>query len=89
MTGNPSPEPNSTRSREFDLFGGVRRRVLVSIAAPVGWLCFVLLYLAFWAHYFDLFQSIVVIIVSLLILVTIVVGAWVSFGMRFVNRWVH
>jgi hypothetical protein len=87
MSGNSSPETHWPRSPASDLIGSVRRRILVSIAASVGWICFTLLYVAFWAHGFSIFQSIVVVIVSLLILSAILAGAWVSFGMRFAERW--
>jgi hypothetical protein len=70
-----------------DLLGGLRRRVLVSLAATASWLSLTLLYVAFWAHGFSLFQSIVVIVVSLIILAAVVMGAWVSFGLRYVGRW--
>ncbi|HEY1198608.1 MAG TPA: hypothetical protein VGG32_07775 [Thermoplasmata archaeon] len=87
MAANPLSGTSSVRYREYDLFGSIRRRVLVSIAATVGWLCLVLLYLAFWAGGFTLLQSIVVVVVSLLILAALLLGAWVSFGLRFVGRW--
>lgn len=89
MAENPSPQAASEPSRRFDLIDGARQRVLVSIAASVGWVCFALLYAAFWAHYFTLFQNIVVIVVSLLVLGAVVVGAWLSFGMRFASSWSH
>ncbi len=87
MSANPFSGATSVRSREFDLFGSIRRRILVSIGATAGWLCLVLLYLAFWATGFSLFQSIVVVVVSLLVLAAVLLGAWISFGLRFVGRW--
>jgi hypothetical protein len=87
MAATPFSGTTSVRSREFDFFGSIRRRVLVSIAASVGWLCLVLLYLAFWATGFSLFQSIVVVVVSLLVLAAVLLGAWISFGMQFMGRW--
>jgi len=85
MTTNPFSGTHSVHSREFDLLGSVRRRVLVSIAASVGWLSLTLLYLAFWAQRFNLFQDIVVVVVSLIVLAGTLLGLWVSFGMRFVT----
>jgi hypothetical protein len=87
MTANSVTGPTSTHSQGFDVFGGLRRRILASIAATVGWLCLTLLYVAFWAHGFSLFQSIVVVVVSLLVLAAFLMGAWVSYGMRFAGRW--
>ena len=89
MTAATSPETTPARSHEYDLIEGVRRRVLVSIAGGVGWVCFTLLYVAFWAHAFSIFQSVIVVIVSLLILGGILAGSWVSFGMRLAGRWTH
>ncbi|MGP8159096.1 MAG: hypothetical protein ACLPWO_05785 [Thermoplasmata archaeon] len=86
MNANPFSDPTSVRSREFDLFGSIRRRILVSIGATAGWLCLVLLYLAFRATGFSIFQSIVVVVVSLLVLAAVLLGAWISFGLRFVGR---
>jgi len=87
MAAHPFSATTSTRSPEFDFFGSIRRRVLASVAATAGWLCLVLLYLAFWAAGFSLFQSIVVVVVSLLVLAAVLLGAWISFGLRFVGRW--
>jgi len=87
MAAHPFSGTNSAHPREFDLFGSVRRRVLFSIAATVGWLCLILLYLAFWTGGFTLFQDIVVVVVSLLVLAACLLGAWVSFGLRFMGRW--
>ncbi len=87
MTTNPFPSSTSVHNRASDLFGSLRRRIVASLAVVVGWISFTLLYVAFWAHGFSLFQSIVVILVSLLVLLASLVGAWVSFGLRFVDRW--
>ncbi|MCI4352658.1 MAG: hypothetical protein L3K14_04640 [Thermoplasmata archaeon] len=87
MTANPCPGTNSFRSGEVDFFDIIRRRVLASLAATAGGLSLILLYIAFWAQRFSLFQSIVVVAVSLLVLAAFLLGAWVSFGLRFVGRW--
>lgn len=87
MTAFPSSDTSSTHSRRLGLIGTVRRGILLSIAASVSWISLVLLYVAFWAHGFTLFQSIVVVVVSLLVLGASLVGAWLSFGMRFADEW--
>jgi hypothetical protein len=87
MSTNPFPGTTSLRSPEFDLFGSLRRRVLASVGAIVGWLSLTLLFVAFWAHGFSLFQSVIVVVVSLMVLAAFLVGAWVSFGLRFVGGW--
>jgi hypothetical protein len=63
----------------------LRTAVLASIVAAVGWISFTLLYVAFWAHGFSLFQSIVVIVVSLLVLAGAMGVTWVTLGIR----WSH
>ena len=72
-----------------DRLGALRRRLLLSIGACAAWVSLTLLYVAFWAHGFSLFQSIVVVLVSLVILFGVLVGAWVSYGLRSARRWIH
>ncbi|HTW39342.1 MAG TPA: hypothetical protein VMF04_00545 [Thermoplasmata archaeon] len=78
---------DSWRRHHRGPWAGLRRAFLATIAGGVGWVCFTLLYVAFWAHGFSLFQSIVVIIVSLLVLGALITGAWASFGMSWATRW--
>ncbi len=66
---------------------GWRRRILASILGPIAWLIFTLLYVGFWAHGFSLFQDIIVVIVSLLVLCGVFAGLWVVWGARRVGRW--
>jgi hypothetical protein len=89
MSLDSFPTSPSMHARDYDFIGGLRRRILVSIAATVGWLSATLLYLAFWATHYNLFQNIVVVIVSLLVLTGILLGAWVSYGLRFARRWME
>jgi uncharacterized RDD family membrane protein YckC len=87
MTATPYSGKTSVGSQGYNLFGSIRRRVLASIAATAGWLSLVLLFLAFWASRFTLVQNIVLIVVSLIVLSAVLLGAWVSFGLRFMSRW--
>lgn len=87
MTASPFPSSTSDRYRSFDLLASLRWRVVASIVVGVGWISFSLLYVAFWAHGFSFFQNVVVIFVSLLILLAGLLGAWVWFGLKFVDRW--
>ncbi len=70
-----------------NLFGRIRRRILASIAAATAWVSFTLLYVAFWATHFSLFQDIVIVFVSLLILTAVLLGSWVSIGIGFFHDW--
>ena len=88
MTDSPFPGTSSFRHAEHRVFGGLRQRILVSIAATTGWISLLLIFLAFWATRFTLFQDIVVVVVSLLVLTAVLLGAWISFGLRWVDRWV-
>ena len=65
------------------MMAGMRTRVAISIFADVGWLSFVLLYAAFWSSGYTLFQSIVIVLVSVLVLGGIMGAMWASWGMRF------
>jgi hypothetical protein len=54
---------------------------------PSAWLSATLLFVAFWAHGFSLFQSIVVILVSIILLIGVMAAIWVSFGFRQARAW--
>ena len=56
--------------------------LVASILGPVAWLSFTLLYVGFWAQGFTLFQSVIVILVSAIILAGVMGALWVSWGMR-------
>jgi hypothetical protein len=58
-------------------------RVAGSILLGAGWLSFVLLYAAFWVDGYSLFQSIVIVLVSMLVLAGVLGAMWASWGMRF------
>ncbi|HTT25337.1 MAG TPA: hypothetical protein VMH90_00040 [Thermoplasmata archaeon] len=53
-----------------------RWRITASILGPVAWLCFTLVYVGFWAQGFSLFQSIVVVLVSALVLAGLMGALW-------------
>jgi hypothetical protein len=64
----------------------LRRAVVGSIIAAVSWISFTLLYVAFGAHGFSLFQSLVVVFVSLVVLFGALAAVWISFGLRWAHR---
>lgn len=66
---------------------GLRWRLRVSILGPVAWLSFTLLYVGFWATGFTLFQSIVVILVSVIILGGVMGAVWTSWGPQYRHAW--
>ncbi len=59
----------------------MRWSVLLSILGPVAWLSFTLLYVGFWAQGFSTFQSVIVILVSLILLAGVMGGTWTVWGM--------
>lgn len=68
----------------------MRWRVSVTIILLTGWLVFILLYAAFWAAPFSLFQNIVIFFASLIVVFGGVAAVWASWGMRFADRgWEH
>lgn len=78
---NPAVFPRRHRA---ELPGAAR--LMASILVPVTWLSFTLLYVGFWAQGFSLFQSVIVILVSLLVLGGVMGAIWTSYGMRY-SRW--
>ncbi len=79
----------SVHSAFHHSIGGLRWRIVLSILGPVAWVSFTLLYIAFWAHNFSLFQSVIVVLVSLLVLFGVTLAAWVSYAFRAARRWIE
>jgi hypothetical protein len=57
--------------------------IVVSFLAVVVWLVFILLFALYWSTGFNLFQDVIVTIVSLLVMGLLVGLVWVVWGMRF------
>ncbi len=77
--GKPIPSPEMVR--------GWTWRILVSILVPIAWLVFTLLYVGFWASGFSLFQDIIVVLVSLLVLIGVMASTWAAWGVRRFRNW--
>jgi hypothetical protein len=71
----------TAHSREHELPS--RARIVASILGPVAWLSFTLLYVGFWATGYTLFQSVIVILVSAIVLAGLMGALWASWGMRY------
>lgn len=67
----------------------VRRRIIATIGILAGGLATFVLYLAFVASRFAWYQNLAVGLTILIVAPAIVVGLWVSWGLRTVDRWVH
>jgi len=79
---NAVTDSSSLRQRSDENYLPSRARVVASILGPVAWLSFTLLYVGFWAKGFSLFQSVIVILVSAIILAGLMGALWASWGMR-------
>ncbi len=61
--------------------------IIVSILAGSLWLAGILVYWAFWASGFNLFQNVVVVVASLLVTGAIIGAAFVSIGLLEFPKW--
>jgi hypothetical protein len=84
MADAVTSHPPLTRHPRVDDFP-LRARVMASIIGPVAWLSFTLLYVGFWAKGFTLFQSVIVILVSVTILGGLMGALWASLGFGYRN----
>lgn len=66
---------------------GLRWRMTISLIVPIVWLCVTLLWVGFWATGFTLFQSIIVILVSALIMGGVLGSVWMAWGPRYRHAW--
>lgn len=66
---------------------GLAPRVVVSILVFFGLLIFAIIYVAFFAPSFSLFQQIAVILVALLVSVAILGAMWTSWGIKYGKEW--
>ena len=56
--------------------------IVVTIVAGICWAIFMLLYVLFWSSDFDLFQNIVIILLSLVVVGGFIVLMWVVWAFR-------
>ncbi len=66
---------------------GLRWRMTVSLIVPIAWLCVTLLYVGFWASGFTLFQSIILILVSALVMGGVMGSIWMAWGPKYRHAW--
>ena len=66
---------------------GLAPRVVVSIIVFFGLLIFAIIYVAFFASSFSLFQQIAIILVALLVATAILGGMWSSWGIKYGREW--
>jgi hypothetical protein len=73
-------------SRAVPFFRGLRNRLIATVALLVGGLCWVVVYLAFLAVHFPLYENLAVVLVSFLSVPTILVVMWISWGLSVGRR---
>lgn len=66
---------------------GLASRVVVSIIVFFGLLIFSIIYVAFFASTFGLFQKIAVILVAILVAIAILGAMWASWGIKYDREW--
>ena len=87
MSGASEPKEVESPTGWENAPKGLRWRMTFSILVPIGWLCVTLLYVGFWASGFTLFQSIIVILVSTLIMGGAMGAIWMAWGPRYRHAW--
>ncbi len=66
---------------------GLASRVAVSVIVFFGLMIFAIIYAAFLAQSFDLFQKVAIIIVAILVAVAILGAMWASWGIKYGRKW--
>lgn len=66
---------------------GLAPRVIVSIIVLFGFLIFSIIYVAFFAASYGLFQKIAVIVVAILVAIAILGAMWSSWGIKYGKEW--
>jgi len=61
--------------------------IILTMVAVIAWLVFILFYALFWSGNYNLFQNIVVTVVTLGITGVVIALGWVIWGFRHVRRW--
>ena len=61
---------------------GMRWRVSLSIIICIGWFVFLILWLAFYASDYNVYQNIAIVLSSLLIVGAVMGASWASWGMK-------
>jgi len=68
---------------------GIRNRIVATLAVAVGGVVGLLYYAAFWATHFAWYQSLAIILSTLLVVPTIIIGMWVVWGLGVHRRYWH
>jgi membrane protease YdiL (CAAX protease family) len=70
---------------------GLASRVAVSIIVGISWLVFLVIFFAFYADRFSVYQNLAIFIASVLVVGAIMIPMWVYWGIkvgpRYAERW--
>jgi heme/copper-type cytochrome/quinol oxidase subunit 4 len=66
---------------------GLAPRVAVSIATVVGWLVFLIIFLAFHADHFTVYQNLAIFLASILVVGAILGSMWAYWGIKYGWKW--
>jgi len=71
-----------------EVFGtpGFAWRVGLSIFVVFGWLAFLVIWLFFYAGDYDVFQNIAIFLVSVIVGIGILAGAWATWGIKYASK---
>lgn len=61
-------------------------RVSLSIGIGIGWLIFVIVWLAFFAGDYTVYQNIAIILISILVVFLVLGGSWASWGLKMIPK---
>ena len=61
-------------------------RVSLSIGMGVGWLIFLIIWLAFFAGDYSVYKNIAIVLISILIVFMILGGSWAAWGIKFIPK---
>jgi hypothetical protein len=57
-------------------------RISLSIVMGVGWLIFLIIWLAFYAGNYSIYKNIAIILISILVLIVVLGGSWGAWGLK-------
>jgi hypothetical protein len=66
---------------------GLASRIAASIVVGVAWLVFLVIFFAFYADRFSVYQNLAVFLASILVVGAILGPMWVYWGIKSVERW--
>ena len=82
-TEEKKEDDEEKKEEEIKKSSGFRWKVSLSIIVSIGWLVFLILWFAFYASNYTVYQNIAIILVSILIMCAILGASWASWGIKY------